>query len=759
MPPLALLRYVLLAGLLPQLLSAQPEWTFFSRFPAASIRDLAVDAEQEILYALLSDQSIQYSQDDGLSWQPLAQTPAFMNIAGIEAASGRLLARTSCCGIAYTDDLGQSWQWDNLSTNPVSGLGLAPTDLSVQQNHVFALSLNFQTVPAEQQLYHSAQAGTAGTWSLRHTFASGNGAIERVFHPHGQLVFVSFQNDPPHALLRSDDLGQSFAPVASFPQARVQDLVRSPDGLLYAAALSEEGQALLLRSADDGLSWQPLAWPTELHIRQLAWATQPQRLYALHTQGLSLSQNPESGQWQTLWATSGLERLALSTSQAVLLGGLARPGLWRAPALSDSFQQLVLSSSASPSWMVRSGQRIVIGPGNTPMIAYTTPAESNPQWQMHWLEDFGHTGTPGFTLSATTLPQGHALIGGIGFLARLDASSDSLVLVAEAGTAPTAPPSFTQLLPLRLAAGPDEVVLMTQSQSPLWIDHSTDGGTSWGEPLMPLPDAPLLVVLDFAKSAEGYYVLATDLSQVQAYRLFFSPAAQNWTEWPLPQQAQPQAIFLDPMGRLYLFAHHPTRLYRFEPQAQSWTALPLELPDNPNRYFALTATHSGHLYALTYRTTSIHPDDGLYFSPDDGHSWQHLPFPELDGHPIVLDQPLFIDGVLYAKTAPGVQVPPAAHGIYRLEGSMPTVTDEPHAAKESIELWPNPVPASRSFFLRGAAGSQWQLYDLWGRVRASGHVQAELQRIDIRAALPAGIYLLVLERDESRQVRRLVVGQ
>ncbi len=736
-------------------LGAQTQWEFVSRFPSASVRELATDASSGRVYALLSDQSIVHSTDDGLTWEPLVETPAFFNVTGIEADGGRLWAATSCCGVGYTDDLGAHWQWDNLSTHPVSGLGLAPVDVAARGNSIFALSPNFQTNPPQQQLYHSAQAGSSGTWSLRHVFADGAGTIERVFHPFGSLVFVSLLDAAASGLERSDDLGQTFSPLSAFAGMRIVALVAGPDSALYCAAqLGQDPQ--LLMSTDGGLSWSALPWSGSAPMRALATGASAGSLFVLDGAGLHFSEDVVAGEWQTLLADTRPDRLVHTPGQTVLVGGLSQAGLLRAPSSSTSFEQVELALQQSPLWMTGSGAQLVVGPANTPMAAALQPADGA-GWHTFWLEDLGGTGVPGFTLSATPLPQGAVLIGGPGFLARLDADQ-TLSLVADAGSAPTAPPAFVQLLPFRLRSSAEGEVLMTQSNFAQWIDRSPDGGLSWTDPLSPIAGTPTEFVVDFAKAPQGYFVLTQDAAQIPGSRLYFSTDGATWEVLPLPAQITARRLFLDGAGTLYLFGTSPTGLYRFQPATQGWQQLPIPLDNDPNQYFALAFNSHGHLYAIAFHTTGLQPEDGLYLSTDGGESWSRHSFPEVAGAPVVLDAPVILsDDRLYAKVATQQVQPASLRGIFRWPAEV-TTSAEDAPARVQAALWPN--PAHDHFFLRAPAGSRWQLRDALGRQVMAGRMQHALQRIELPRGMAAGAYWLLLHHGPDTQwVLPLIVGR
>ncbi len=733
---------------------AQTQWEFVSRFPSASVRDLATDASSGRVFALLSDQSIVFSADDGQTWQPLVETPAFFNVTGIEADGGRLWAATSCCGVAYTDDLGAQWLWDNLSTHPVSGLGLAPLDVAARVNNIFALSPNFQTNPPQQELYHSAQGGNSGTWSLRHVFADGAGAIDRVFHPFGPLVFVSLRDAAVSGLERSDDLGQTFSPLPAFAGMRIVDLAAGPDSTLYCAAQLGQNPQLMM-STDGGQSWSALPWSGTAPMRALAAGVGAGSLFVLDGAGLHFSENVATGNWQTMLADTRPDRLALTSAQTVLAGGLSQSGLQRMPSGGTGFEQIELALQQSPLWMTGSGTQLVVGPANTPMAATLQPADGT-GWHTFWLEDLGGTGVPGFTLSATPLPQGAVLIGGPGFLARIDADQ-TLSLVADAGSAPTAPPAFVQLLPFRLRSSAEGEVLMTQSNFAQWIDRSPDGGLSWADPLNPIAGTPTEFVVDFAKAPQGYFVLTQDAAQVPGSQLYFSADGITWETLPLPAQVTARRLFLDAAGTLYLFGTSPTGLYRFQPATQGWQQLPIPLDSDPNQYFALAFNSHGHLHAIVFHSTGLQPEDGLYVSTDGGESWSWHSFPVVDGAPVVLDAPVILsDDRLYAKAATQQSQPPGLRGIFRWPAEM-TTSAEDAPARVQAALWPN--PARSHVFVRAPAGSRWQLCDALGRQVMAGRMPYSLQRIDLPQEIAAGTYWLVLdEGSRAPRVLPLIVG-
>ena len=117
-------------------------WNYWGEFPKnSSITSISVDGNGRI-YVLTGDRMIFYSDDNGATWTSFADIPKYYNAMEVVASkvSNRVFVRTTCCGVAYTDDLGQNWQWDNIITNNVSGFGLEIDGIDVQGNKVLAVA-------------------------------------------------------------------------------------------------------------------------------------------------------------------------------------------------------------------------------------------------------------------------------------------------------------------------------------------------------------------------------------------------------------------------------------------------------------------------------------------------------------------------------------------------------------------------------------------------------------------------------------------
>ena len=96
---------------------SQPIWQKLSSFNDANAA-VWMTSGNNYSYIITSDRWVYYTDGNATSWEPFINVPTYLNIGSIRASltTNRVFCLTSSSGIAYTDNLGQTWQTTSVGT-------------------------------------------------------------------------------------------------------------------------------------------------------------------------------------------------------------------------------------------------------------------------------------------------------------------------------------------------------------------------------------------------------------------------------------------------------------------------------------------------------------------------------------------------------------------------------------------------------------------------------------------------------------------
>ncbi len=736
-------------------------WQYVTPFPkTASIIDITIGQGGNV-FVLTSDRQIYRSSDHGNTWIPFVKTPAFFNILQIKASkvSNRVFAKTNCCGVAYTDNFGANWFWDNLSTNPENGLGLAPLSIDVNQSKVAAIAERFVSNPPQflMELYISNNNGTLSTWSVKYTFPQGDHSLKDVFLPGSNLVFVSFKLNPNApsntvSLRKSIDGGTTFSDVSFFNGKQPEDLLMTPSQEIYCIA-NNNGAGEIFKSTDTGNTWTNITGPsTNTKFYKLAYDFQNDFIFLLTEDGIYRMNS--SGIWQNILTNNQLNIIAINNNQEILTGGLTITGILKSQTHPIQFNTVEIGSAYSPAWLVVSGNSIFIGNRNNPVISKMNL--NNPvNWQHTTLinktisQEQVEQGQTIGSYKGETKNDGNLIITGDNYLATLDSGLNTTVIADESSGAPLAPLTNPIFAPLGLKLGNNDEIMIKQTGAN-YIDMTTDGST-WSV-LNPIVNQAMEIILDYAKGTNHYFILTRDFTQVFGYNLYKSTDGITWNRITLPPNSDCQRIYTDRLDQPYLLATNPLTLYRLDMINEQWIATNLSLDNDPNLYFELAFDQNNRMFALNFKTTnSPSNSQGIAYSDDQGNTWTYFAFPTENGNNVLVENMEFDNqGRLYVKTS-NFNSTPITHGIYTYNIPM-NVNKIPGI---SMSIYPNPF--SGFIFVKIEENATYIIQDLSGRSIISGNLYEGENQISIPENTANGIYLFTVRKDNYSYTGKIIL--
>ena len=731
-------------------------WTHHSSFSkTSSIIDLSIGQAGNV-YLLTSDRQVFRSSDNGNTWIPFIETPSWLNALTIKASkvSNRVFVKTNCCGVAYTDNFGANWFWDNLFTS-TSGLGLSPNGIDVFQTKTAAVTQRLGTSGFIKELYTSNSNGANSTWNLTHTFPAGGNSPKNVFLLNNSLIFASFAfaNNNLTVLRVSNNGGTSFTDISFFNGKDIVDLLITPSQTIYCATnTTTSGE--LYESTDFGNTWTTVTPPTTTtKIIKLTYDDVNNLLYAVTEDGIY--RKTTTGNWEIISAQANLVTIGINANQDILTGGLIAVGVQKSTLNPIDFNTIEIGGDFSPAWMTVSGTSIFTGNSGNPIISNLEIDTPN-DWQ--------HTAIQNVPLSAEAIRfgatvgsfaagvknNGDITISGNNYIANMDANLSFNIIADEASGAPLAPISSPAFVPLNLKLSNNDEILIKQLNAN-YIDLFSNG-TTWSV-LNPVAGQATKQILNFCAGTTNYYVSTNDFSQTFGDEVHYSTNGTTWNSIPLPNSITQQGIFIDKQDNLYLLASSPLALYRLDMANQQWILTNLNLDNDSNTYFELAFDNNNRMYALNFKTTSAtSTSQGIAFSDDQGVSWTYAPFPTENGNTIFLESLGFDNNnILYAKTSNDDNNEPSiTKGIYSFEEALSVADFD----KVPIKIYPNPFSGYFNVEMKGSG--IYYIHDLLGREISSGKITEGNNRIEFQKNIARGIYVFSIKTNNYNFSQKII---
>lgn len=270
-------------------------WEPLSDLPGSTaVLALAVSPRSELLLAGTDGAGLFLSRDRGQAWQHVADIgPTF--VAGVWFAPGtdRVAYARTRRGLYLTTDGARTWR--RTATGVESRIDTLAFDLSGR--HAYLLT--------NRGLLYRAPVGR-DDWRL---WGNGLGRPGTVFTllltPSGERQSITFLAGTQWGLYRSADRGLTWQPVSQGPgYPTVNALVQSPHGTLYLA--HADG---VYHAAGVGLPWQPgREGLPPANVLSLVLSPADRRLLYAGTEGHGVYRSRDGGR---TWSPAGLEGLSV----------------------------------------------------------------------------------------------------------------------------------------------------------------------------------------------------------------------------------------------------------------------------------------------------------------------------------------------------------------------------------------------------------------------------------------------------------------
>jgi hypothetical protein len=334
---LSFLIVMLCIGMQNKLNAQAPQWSKIADFPeGGNIKDLARDNNGKI-YALSGNSNIYYSSDNGLSWLQIEGTYAYWNVLDIEVdkSNGTLYVGTTGEGIYWTSNFGQTWQNENISTDPISGLHATFNSLGVKNdgNTIVGSDVNFTNT----LIYCSTNGGAS--WTI-HSPAPFGTALDLQYIAGGNLLAATeqgvFQSMNNGASWSAINTGISFMRTTSV-------CYKQSNGYLFAGTdlnnitLDSTNSGVYV-STNGGMSWTLSSSGITNHIvKALLIDSVTGNIYAGTEGGIFVSTN-NGATWTS--ASINLESLSIASLTRNIAGffcGSERSGLAFSPTPNNGW--------------------------------------------------------------------------------------------------------------------------------------------------------------------------------------------------------------------------------------------------------------------------------------------------------------------------------------------------------------------------------------------------------------------------------------
>jgi photosystem II stability/assembly factor-like uncharacterized protein len=211
------------------------------------------------------------SIDEGKTWTAQAQGLTNIDVRSIDVASGLVIAGTAQ-GVFYSNDAATSWHTLGLDGLSIAAVAVLPKAGGVT---IFAGADNGNAGAG----YLMKNEGLTAGW----TVVKGNFPGDALVASLAVASAPSGGSEPPvlagtsEGLLRSDDRGATWAPLAGLPTTDFNVVLFNPANpdQIYIASDGDQGNGGVFRSLDRGATWSTFGAGLPAKPRVTALALQP----------------------------------------------------------------------------------------------------------------------------------------------------------------------------------------------------------------------------------------------------------------------------------------------------------------------------------------------------------------------------------------------------------------------------------------------------------------------------------------------------
>lgn len=571
-------------------------------------------------YVITSDRWIYHNNNSTDEWIPFVDVPSFYTVGSIKASkvSNRVFCLTSTNGIAFTDDMGATWQSNNLNGGGgQTGLGA----------YVLAYALNGTTVIA-------STLGPVSGGIQNPLFVSNNNGVSFSslptldFYPTGLHYLDNNQiySNTPDGIFKTSNISAagSWSQIG-FAGLEVTDL--SIDGSILYASVNDNTIGKVFKSIDDGQNWIELTGlATNATVSKLAFDSANQRLYATTTAGVFVYEN---NSWSMVSANNKAHDICITANQSALFCGVRVNGIQRVNAVDLTVTPLNNGLVINSDFMVvSSDNQLYTASMNTSFLSKLNL--NNVTWSSQVLrEDLDFTRN----VSMGVASDGQCVIGGMHFIAKTANEGNSIATIADEATAPLAP-IYTILFPQQMFLGNNNSISMIQHASQDYIDYSPDMGATWSV-LYQNVSGQFPAFLNFTKVCSGlqdHYILGLSMQTAQSIIAHSDDQGATWVELPNPPQMV-RNLFMDRFDQLY--AVTTSTIYSWNTSTEIWTPLNIDLGStSSNKVVEVKFDFNNKMYVLVRSTTTPFSEEGFYISNFDETAFTHVPFEVQGGQSI-----------------------------------------------------------------------------------------------------------------------------
>jgi len=552
------------------------------------------------------------------AWMQVSATPSIRALA--KGANKRLFAGLNGAGFLISDDDGATWR---------------------QASTTRALAM--LTIPTQGIVLAGGSSGVSRSTDNGNTFTASNTGLMNLNirnfarHPQTGAIFAAITFAPQSGVYRSQDTGRTWTRVFDADSRRgAFAITATPSGTLLVGTQSNllvETGALqdVLRSTDNGATWQPTSGiPEGTQIYSLTsigtsiWAGTARGIFrstndgatftqasvpftfgvargSFFTDGTNFLAGAEQGVYQssdngTTWRTFNTGLFANTGSSLFTLGTNA--------LFSDAFRSLDNGTTWQPTGLSPTGSFVrlqqrnggtIIGVDNATELLLRS-ADSGATWQ------------------AVNLGISPRL-----FLANLfNGSSDGEFFVVS-----------------------QDLNVSTRRSS--YISRTRDGGATWQtNPLRGIPDT-LGIALIIRPRDTTFFALAGTNQNRTMYRSL--DGGVSWTQIPLPLPDVTAVFSFASTGTLVMYNQNAKAL-RSSDNGATWTDV--RFAGSPSSFFSIPSiTAQGDSYTVMNAGNMY----GMWRSLDEGASFTPISFPSMFSFPPIFT--LNPSGSIFAATAAG----------------------------------------------------------------------------------------------------------
>jgi hypothetical protein len=684
--------------------SGQTSWKKLKDHPSFRIfEQLSVNANGDMMG--ISGLSFYRSIDGGESWEPCLSQPAFFNADHIDGSgsSSRFYVSTNISGIAWTDNLGNSWNNNKFSQTGPNGTGESILSIGTQPNSskVLVSSIRTSALPMFK-LYSSSNDGASYIEMNDIPFPP-----EEIYFFHDTLIYFASETK---GLFKSSAV--NAAPVfLNFANEHVVGLALA-SGELYAAVNDEVSGGQVYQSSDYGKSWAQVGTISNSPVlTDLVYDHISENIIVSSTSGIY---KLESG---NTWTQLNQQIVGdLTMNDDLFYCGKRLNGIWYGNSDKNQFQEASVD-------LINSGSSGFVGRNN---LIYSFHERFVNVFELASFKDSFQNLYPfiedeTFITVADNDKNDDVWVGGAHHISKSDSNGQFNVIADSTNLAPLDNGTIRRVHPSRLEVGNDGSVSVHQLSQD-HIDISYDNGNTW-DTLIDGLSARQWLIDDLLATSNKYYISA--FTTAGAFAFCSKDKGNTWDT--LPKTNSNISLFkfwVDNNDNLY--GANNSGIFKFDSIANGWDSLNFDMSNLTGGDVRLFFNQASDLYLLVRPLSTQSNLAGLYFSDDLGNSFSNLGLPTINGETIMFDNLDFLeDGVPVGFTQPWGYSDDSVEGVwyYSTNTILPpfVAVQEYDAGKldlnPSITVYPN--PAKNELNVEGMSGA-FEIYSILGQKLIQG---------------------------------------